>query len=489
MSFPFNTAPRAGPRMGTMKTDTSPSCPFHAGAASAAPASHPPGTWPPGPPSGLTGWHQLPKMARDPLGTLAAWRRDYGDMVYLRIWPEHEVMVSHPQLVRELLVDHHEALIRWERGVQVFSQLQGHSVMTAEGAAWRTKRQAMQPPFAPKAVQPFVPAIAAAAEAAFARWPTGPDAWPIESGFTSLGMDVILRMVFSSGIDAEAREAEAAVHTAMVAGNSEMYWPASLPDWMPWKRSKRRALATLDRLIDGHIRERMALPQADWPQDLLARLLTLHVADPAVWPLSAVHDECMTAFVAGHETTAASLTWWAWCMATHPEAQAAARAEVDRVLQGRTPTAADLPSLEAVNRTLQETLRLYPVAPVLMTRRSQRPIALGGWQLPARTMFIVPVWLLHRDPRWFPEPEAFRPERFAPEAPPLPRGAYMPFGTGPRVCLGQHLALAEMTTIAAMFLQRYTVEAPADMAPPRHVLAITLRPETPLALRLTRRGP
>nr|WP_322401099.1 cytochrome P450 [Massilia sp. Gc5] len=426
-------------------------------------------------------------MSGDLLGTLSGWRREYGDMVHLPIWPEHQVIVTDPQLVRELLVDQHDALVRWERGIEVFSQVHGHSTLTSEGAAWRTKRQALQPAFTPKAVQAFAPAIASAAAAAFAHWPQADDAWPIESAFTSLGMDVIVRMMFSSGIAADAREAERAVHVCSVAGNAEMYWPASWPDWMPWKRTKRRAIATLDRLIDGQVHARMAMARADWPQDLLTRLLTLHVDDPATWPLKAVRDECMTAFLAGHETTAATLTWWSWCMAAHPDAQAAARAEVDAVLQGRAPTAADLPVLDYLGRTLQETLRLYPAAPVLISRRALRPITLGGWQLPARTIFAVPLHLMHHDARWFPEPEAFRPERFAADAPSIPRGAFMPFGTGPRVCLGQHLALAEMTLLAAMFLQRYTVAVPGGMAPPRPVFNITLRPETPLALRLTAR--
>ena len=407
--------------------------------------------------------------------------------MHLRIWPEHQVVVTDPERVRELLVDHHDALVRWERAIEVFAQLHGHSTLTSEGAAWRTKRHALQPAFTPKAVQAFLPAMAGAADAAFAQWPRSDAAWPIESAFTSLGMDVILRMMFSSGIASDARDAERAVHEAAVAGNAEMYWPKSWPDWMPWKGKKRRALATLDRLITGHVRARMDMPQADWPQDLLTRLLALHIEDPATWPLKAVRDECMTAFLAGHETTAATLTWWAWCMAANPAAQAAARAEVDAVLQDRAPTATDLPALDYLGRTLQETLRLYPAAPVLISRRSVRPITLGGWHLPARTIFAVPLHLMHHDPRWFPEPDAFRPERFASDAPAIPRGAFMPFGTGPRVCLGQHLALAEMTLLAAMFLQRYEVDVPPGTTRPKPVFNITLRPETPLVLRLTAR--
>jgi cytochrome P450 len=447
----------------------------------------PPGQWPPGPPSGVTGWSLLMRMSRDLLGSLADWRQRYGDIGHLRIWPEHEVVVTDPQLVRQLLVEHHDALIRWERGITVFSQLHGHSVLTAEGAPWRSKRQALQPSFNPKTVQSFVPMIAAAAEKALSQWETDGDDSPIESAFTSLGMDVILRMMFSSEIEADARLAERAVHDSAVAANTEMYWPASWPDAMPWKRTKRRAISMLKGLIERHLQARLTMLPELWPADMLSRLLALHTENPVGWPLQAVRDECMTAFLAGHETAAATLTWWTWCMAANPAAQAAAQQEVDAVLGGRTPTVQDLPALSYLSTTLKETLRLYPAAPVLLSRRSLRPIILGPWQLPARTMFMVPLRLMHEDERWFPEPQAFRPERFADGAPEIARGAFMPFGAGPRVCLGQHLAMAEMTVIAAMFLQRFSVSAPIGMAAPRSAFNITLRPDVPLRLKLARR--
>lgn len=369
--------------------------------------------------------------------------------------------------------------------MRVFSQLHGHSVFIAEGEQWQLKRQALQPSFAPKTVQVFVPTITAAAEKALGQWSADDADWPVESALTSLTMDVIVRMMFSSEIGDDARMAERAVHEIIVAANAELYWPASWPDWMPWKRAKRKAMRALDGLIKRHIQARLQLPCHAWPEDLLTRLLELHREDATAWPLEAVRDECMTTFLAGHETAAATLTWWAWCMAANPAAQTAARQEVRAILQGRTPTANDLPSLGYLTRTLQETLRLYPTAPVLLGRRSTRPISLGGWQLPARTMFMVPVQLMHHDPRWFPEPQAFRPARFADDAPGIPRGAFMPFGTGPRVCLGQHLAMIEMTVIAAMVLQRFALSAPQASAAPRPVLNVSLRPDKPLCLKLS----
>lgn len=466
-------------------------CPFHGAAAPIPP--HPPGVWPPGPAAGVTGWSLLLRMSRDLLGTVQQWRQAHGDVIHLGIWPEHQIIVTDPALARELLVNHHQSLIRWERGISVFSQLHGRSVLIAEGAPWRAKRQALQPAFSPKTAQAFVPDMVQAAQAALAAWPDSAPAWPVEHALTSLTMDVIARMVFSNGIGATAGQAAQALHDVSIAANAEFFWPASWPDWMPWKRKKRQALRLLDRLVGDQISARLRLPEDTWPDDLLTRLLAAHRADPAAWPLDAVRDECMTAFLAGHETAAATLTWWAWCMAANPAAQTEAQREVHAVLQGRAPAAADLPSLRYLTQTLQETMRLYPAAPVLLTRRATAPITLGPWQLPARTLFMIPVQLMQQDERWFPEPQAFRPERFAPKArsgsdaspaQEAPRGAFMPFGAGPRICLGQHLVMAEMTVIAAMILQRHTLDVPPGMAAPTPVMNVTLRPQSALQLAL-----
>ncbi|WP_087690605.1 cytochrome P450 [Pandoraea sp. PE-S2R-1] len=483
-----------------MNTRTPPQCPFHGDAAASsrpvtpetpeatAPALHPPGVWPPGPPAGITGWGLLRQMSGDLLGTLAQWKRTYGDVVYVRFWPEHAVVVTDPQLVRALLVTHHHSLIRWERGVSVMSQLHGHSVLIAEGDAWHHKRQTLQPYFLPKSVQTFVPHIAAATARALDAWPQRDAHWSIESALTSLTMDVIMRQVFSGEIGDEARMAERALRVASEAADAEFYWPASWPDWMPWKREKRRAVRGLKGLIDRHVNARLAMPADVWPDDLLSRLLRLHREDPQTWSLQAVRDECMTTFLAGHETTAGTLTWWAWCMASNPAIQEAARDEVIRVLGlagEMVPSAEPRSALRYLSQTIDETLRLYPAAPTLLSRRATRPITLGAWQFPARTLFMLPVQLLQHDARSFAEPTAFRPERFASDAPAAPRGTHMPFGAGPRVCLGQHLATTEIIVIAAMILQRFTLSVPDGMAAPKPRMHVTLRPETALHLGLT----
>ena len=423
-------------------------------------------------------------MSCDLLGTLADWRQTYGDVVHLRMWPEHTIVVTDPQLVRELLVTHHDSLIRWERGTRVFAQVHGQSVLTTEGNVWRHKRLALQPGFMPKAVQTFVPGMVGAIDQALASWPKHDAHWPVESALTSLTMDVIVRLMFSDEIGDDARVAELAVRTVSEAANADFYWPVSLPDWVPWKRVRRQALRVLRELIDRQLQARLKLLDDAWPDDLLTRLLRLHRDDARMWPLQAVRDECMTTFLAGHETNAATLTWWAWCMASNPAAQDAARVEVTQVLRGRAPTPQTRPALRYVAQTIEETMRLYPTAPVLISRRATKPITLGAWQFPARTLFMLPLQLMHHDPRSFADPDSFQPCRFGDDAPQAPRGAYMPFGTGPRVCLGQHLATAEMTVVAAMLLQRFTLSPPEGMASPRPLLNVTLRPEQPLCLAI-----
>lgn len=343
----------------------------------------------------------------------------------------------------------------------------------------------MQPDFLPKAVQAFVPTIAAVTDDALARWPAHASNWSIESALTSLTMDIIVQMMFSDAIGDDACIAENAIRTTSEAANAEFFSLVGGPDWLPWKRARRQALSALKSLVDRHLQARPGEPEDAWPNDLLTRLLRLHRSDAQAWPRQAVRDECMTTFLAGHETTAATLTWWAWCMAANPSAQTSARDEVRGVLHDDTPQADTRRLLPWLTQTIEETMRQYPAAPLLINRRASKPAALGDWQFPAKTLFMLPVQLMHRDARWFPEPDRFLPERFASDAPPVPRGAYLPFGAGPRVCLGQHLAMTEMTIVAAMILQRFVLSVPPGIAPPRPVLNVTLRPDQPMRLAIS----
>jgi len=310
-----------------------------------------------------------------------------------------------------------------------------------------------------------------------------------------VAMDVILRTLFSESAQSDARDAAWATQTLSAAAFREMFMPFSLPNWLPLpgNAAKRRALTVLRGLVQRHIdaRRQEGTPQgAKVPErtDLLQMLLTLR-DEVTGEPLSPreVFDQCMVSFQAGHETSATALLWWSRLMAEHPESARRAQAEVDTVLQGGTPAPEHMAQLPWLTATLKEALRLYPPVAALMSRRTIAPIALGGVAIPRGAMLRITPWVLHRDERWFAQADKFVPDRFLDGAAPIEKGAWIPFGVGPRVCIGQHFAMLEMTLLAAMLLQRYTIvlAASADSCVPK--LHVTLRPEASVMLRLQKR--
>ena len=447
-------------------------------------------------PGPTTRWWGLPllgAMRRDYLGFCTHLKQRHGDLVRLRIVQERGVEVFHPDLLREALVENADALIRWERGPEVFAELTGQNVLVTEGATWQRQRRMLMPAFTPKKVAGYAALMTDAARTGLdAAVPADQQAADVDMAllFSHLAMDVILRTLFGAAAGSDTAATARAVQDISEIGFKEMFWPFTLPDWLPLpgKSTKRRAMRQLKGLLLHH----MARPESALGGTLLAMLRALRDDDAGLGngrglDEQEIFDQCMVSFTAGHETSATALLWWSALLARHPEAAARATEEVDAVLQGREPGPDDIAALPWLGATLKEAMRLFPPIAALMTRRTTRPITVGGHELPARALVRVTPWVLHRDSRFFPDPEAFRPERFMPEAVPPPRGAYVPFGLGPRVCLGQHFAVLEMTLIAAMLLQRVRIEpTTAPMPEPR--LNVTLRPSQPVELRLHRRG-
>jgi cytochrome P450 len=432
-------------------------------------------------------------MYRDYLGFVGRLHDDYGDVVAMRIAVERSLDLFHPDDVRTALVDHAEHLVRWERGIEVFTQAFGQGLLVAEGDSWRRQRRMLAPGFLPRRVQGYATLMVDAAKEALdtALPPDGAESvQPMEEMFNALTMDVIMRTLFSSRAPALARAAADATQVLSRHAMQEMFWPASLPDWLPLphKIAKRRALAVLKSLIDSQIAARLARPAHEAPtDDLLATLLAVRDDDGGSLSPSEVHDQCMVMFQAGHETSATALLWWSWLMASHPDAASCARREVDSVLQGRQSTPADTQALPYLSATLKEAMRLYPPIAAVLTRRVTRPFDLNGRTVSAGTLLRITPWIIQRDARWFPDPERFEPERFLAGTQAAPRSAWMPFGVGPRVCIGQHFAMLEMTLVAAMLLQRCTLHLVPAEAEPSPRLFVTLRPAAPLKLRLRRR--
>jgi cytochrome P450 len=452
-----------------------------------------PQSLPPGPAPRWWGLPLLRAMRADYLGFTSNLQRRHGDISFMRLGAERAYDLFTPDLVRAALVDGAEHLVRWERGIEVFEQVFGQSVLVTEGATWQRQRRMLQAAFTPRRVAGYAALMTeAAGQALDAALPAQADEARVDMDalFTHLAMDVILRTLFSARASAEAADAAEAVQRLSEGAIREMFWPFTLPDWLPLpgKATKRRSIRLLRDLIGRHIAARRQAGPGAPQNDLLAMLLGLRDDDGQALSEAEVFDQCMVSFQAGHETTATALLWWSRLMADHPEAAARAQAEVDGVLAGRAPQADEVAALPWLAATLKEAMRLYPPVAAVMTRRVIRDLTLGGWTLPRGALIRITPWVLQRDARWYEEPAEFRPERFMPGAPTPPRGAWIPFGAGPRVCLGQHFAMLEMTLIAALLLQRYALALPPGTAPAEAVLNVTLRPRQRLWLQLRRRG-
>jgi cytochrome P450 len=448
---------------------------------------------PPGPTDGCFGLRLAGRMARDYTGFLQQLHRRHGDAVYMRLGLLREYCFAHPDLIREVLVEKARSFVRWERGMRVFARAHGQSVLITEGAVWQRQRRMLQPGFGPKRFDGYARQMVAAAAAALDALPDDASQ-PVdfEQAMTMLTMDVVMRTMFSRQAPPDGAAAGEAVRVLGRSAMKEMFLPLALPLWvpLPWRPESHRALQTLDALVWRLVRERRA--HAGEHDDLLAMLMSAADEEGDQGRLSdrEVRDQCMTTFLAGHETTATALVWWGWAMAAHPEVAQRAVREVDEVLGARAPRHADVAALAYLGQTVKETLRLWPPAAALFTRQAVEDVHIGPWHVPKGALVLITPYVVHRDPRWFAAPDTFDPDRFSPaRAERIPRGAYLPFGVGPRVCIGNSFAMMESTLIAAMLLQRFELGLPPGATAPQPSLNVTLRPASGLQLLLRPRAP
>jgi cytochrome P450 len=297
--------------------------------------------------------------------------------------------------------------------------------------------------------------------------------------------------MFDAEIGAEAGDLGRAVAILSEIAVKEMQSPWTLPDWLPLaeKRRKRWAMQRLDEAVRRVIRQRRASGEDEG--DLLSMLLLAVDEEGGGGRLTdeQARDQAMTLLIAGHDTTAAGLTWLFYCLALRPQAAALVHRELDDVLGGREPTAKDLPHLNYTERVVKETLRLYPPAIGVFMRQALEDAEIAGYTVSRNSLVQLFSYVCQRDPRWFPEPETFDPDRFLPERQStLPSFAYFPFGGGPRVCIGNRFAMMEMTLVAATILQHLNVELAAGQGPALPVARMSLSPGSGVKLRWTRRG-
>jgi len=382
----------------------------------------------------------------DPLGFVGGRFDKYGDIYYVPNKAGGFYVLKHPDHVHAVLVTHAAKMRKQHTAFELLSRVVGEGLLTTDGEVWRRQRRLLQPAFTQAKLAQYATAMIEAAGSVRDRLLGEFD---ISREMMELTLRVVCKTLFSHEITDETND----VARAMTVLQDSVSRPDLLPQWLPTPHRRRfkEAVDAIDRIVFDMIRDRRRTTTP--PNDLLQSLITA-VDEEGGAGLSEreIRDLLVTLFLAGHETTSHALTWTWYLLSQNPAAERALHEELDRVLGDRLPRADDpLPYAEQV---IKESMRMYP--PVYMlARKSAEQLELGGYVIPAGTELVMWLYQTQHDPRWFPEPGAFKPERFTPEnEAKLPKGAYIPFGAGPRTCIGKTFAMMEARLLLATIAQK-----------------------------------
>ena len=407
---------------------------------------------------GLFGLRNVVSYMRDPLTFLMRAKESGGDIAEMKILGNSWILLSHPDHIEGAMVTNHKRTGRDEYVVMLERAL-GKGLLTSDGELWKRQRKLMSFAFTPKRIRGYADAMVDVTERGIREWRDGMTIhmYPELSRIT---MEVVAEVLFGTGVT--SREVETVREAMEVIGTYLANSPEAvlkLPAWFPTPRNYavNRGIGEIDSIVYRFIEQRRSSTHDD-RDDLLHALLAATDDDGLGMSDAQLRDEVVTLFLAGHETTALALGHTFYLLSRYPDVQRRLHREVDGVLDGRTPKRADLEHMPYLEKVLKESMRLYPPAWVT-GREVTEPFELGGRRLEKRTQIMLSQWVVHRDPRWWPNPEAFDPERWTQEkTKERPRFAYFPFGGGPRVCIGNHFAMMEAKLMIALIASRFQLD-------------------------------
>ncbi|MCA9972407.1 MAG: cytochrome P450 [Anaerolineales bacterium] len=410
---------------------------------------------------------------------------ELGGVAHLKMLNLHMFLISEPALVRELLVHHSHQMHRDPFVSRVFKRFTGNGVFTAEDALWQRQRKLLQPAFHAMRIRAYADVMAAYARDMVLGWQTG-DAVAVDQALTQLTLRIIAKTMYDVDLAAETAEIGRLMQEILTVAEAQLKMTFLPPAWLPTRLNRRQAAAL--RQVRDLLRQIVHRRQAEGVDhgDLLSMLLSVRDEAGRPMPEAQLLDECVTLFVAGHETTAAALTWTWHLLTQHPDVLQRLAAEVDAALGGMPVTFERLAAMPLLEAAIKETLRLYPPA-FGFGRTVMAPFSAGGIDFPKGAVILFSTFVTHRRPDLYVNPAHFRPERFLDKETAPDRYAYFPFGAGPRICLGNMFAMLEAQVILATMLQHVTL-APATDRPVTLETVVTLRPRDALLLRVTRRG-
>lgn len=429
--------------------------------------------FPPGPPQRFLLGNAL-ELSRNWMGCLTDCAKKYGDAVFFRFFNVPICLLVHPDYIEQVLVTQQSNFSK-SRDYRVLSHVMGEGLLTAEGEAWRSQRRLVQPAFLHENIAGYGRVMVECAKRMLDTWEEGV-ARDIHRDMTRLTLEIVTRALFGTSNPARADE----VATGLQYMMEEFTWHANLsfilPEFIPLpiRGRLRRGILLLDDVFYSIIKSRRMNPSDRG--DLLGALLNVRHADGRPMADRELRDEMMTLLLAGHETTAVALTWTWYLLALNKQSETKLHEELEAVLGDRDPTVTDISRLRYTEWVIKESMRLYPPAWGI-GRRALVDFDLGAYRLPAGTNIFLMQWITHRDGRFYPEPERFRPERWGEpiHGSELPRFAYFPFGGGPRKCIGASFAMMEAVLLLATLARRFRLELAPD-ASVELLPSLTLRP-------------
>ncbi len=429
-------------------------------------------------------WRDSQALSSDRIGWMIRSATQQGVSHFKVLWFDI-FFIADPDVIRELLVKRPHLLHRDPFTTNVLRRIMGNGVFIAEDEAWQRQRKLVAPAFHAMRIRAYAETMAAYTREMVGRWQDRQTV-ALDKELTQLTLRIIAKTMFNVDLLPEAERIGRLMQDLLETGEQQLDAAYPPPNWVPTPTNRRQnaALRELHELIRGIIRERKA--RGGDEGDLLSMLLLARDDEGRPMSEGQVIDECVTLLTAGHETTAVALMWTWLLLGQYPDVARQLEAEVDGVLAGRPVTFERLAEMPITESVVKETLRLYPPA-FSFGRAPQEDIAFtaegGDYFFRKGASLIVSTIAMHRLPEYYPEPEAFRPERWAAGAPQPPKYAYLPFGGGPRVCLGNLFAMMEAQVILATMAQHVRLSSVAAALPEWSPL-ITLRPKGVVEMRV-----
>jgi cytochrome P450 len=411
--------------------------------------------------------------------------QEHGDFSRVHL-PGHDVYIlNRSEDIETVLLAQRANFVKhsffWKHVTAIF----GNGLLTSEGEFWLKQRRLAAPAFHPDRIAAYGNVMSAYADRQVEAWKDG-EVRDIHHDMMRVTMEIVSKTLFDVEVEQDVDEIGKSFDLVIREIAKRFRRPVKIADWIPLPGNLRyrRGVALLDRLVSRVLAERRARPGDRG--DLLSMLLEARDDDGAPMSDKQLRDELITLFLAGHETTAISLSWTLFLLAKNPVVADRLHREIAEVVGDRLPAAGDLPRLRYAEAVVKEALRLYPPAYVI-GREALADCVVGGYDVPARATVYFSPWVLHRDARYFPDPETFRPERWQDgSTAKLPKYVYIPFGGGPRVCIGERFAMMEGVLVLATILRRCRLSmAGPDPTP---FPSITLRPEGGPLMRVARSG-